>query len=113
MVGQTMGLPTAMTLYSFIGVVVTSASALLFGEAIRDPVVLIGRFNQPVVALVALVAILLATLNTNVAANDNVRPKVQKIVGGRHQSSGLHRRHALRIPQIGSIRQGHSRTTAS
>jgi NCS1 family nucleobase:cation symporter-1 len=67
--GQTLGLPTAMTLYSFIGVAVTSASAVLFGEPIWDPVVLIGRFNQPLVALIALVAILIATLNTNVAAN--------------------------------------------
>jgi NCS1 family nucleobase:cation symporter-1 len=67
--GQALGLPTAMTLYSFIGVAVTSASVVLFGEAIWDPVVLIGRFHQPLVALVALVAILLATLNTNVAAN--------------------------------------------
>jgi nucleobase:cation symporter-1, NCS1 family len=69
MVGQALGLPTAMTLYSFIGVAVTSASAVIFGEAIWDPVVLLGRFNQPVVALIALVALLLATLNTNVAAN--------------------------------------------
>ena len=67
--GQVLGLPTAMTLYSFIGVAVTSASVVLFGEAIWDPVVLIGRFHQPVVAFVALIAILLATLNTNVAAN--------------------------------------------
>jgi NCS1 family nucleobase:cation symporter-1 len=67
--GQALGLPTAMTLYSFIGVAVTSASVVLFGEAIWDPVVLLGRFNQPVVALVALIALLLATLNTNVAAN--------------------------------------------
>src|ERR1700720_2161233 len=67
--GQALGLPTAMTLYSFIGVAVTSASAVIFGEAIWDPVVLLGRFNQPVVALIALVALLLATLNTNVAAN--------------------------------------------
>jgi nucleobase:cation symporter-1, NCS1 family len=69
MIGQSLGLPTAMTIYSFIGVAVTSASVILFGEAIWDPVVLIGRFNQPVVAFIALVAILLATLNTNVAAN--------------------------------------------
>ena len=48
MLGQALGLPTAMTLYSFIGVAVTSASVVLFGEAIWDPVVLIGRFNQPV-----------------------------------------------------------------
>jgi NCS1 family nucleobase:cation symporter-1 len=67
--GQAIGLPTAMTLYSFIGVAVTSASVVLFGEAIWDPVVLLGRFHQPVVAVVALVALLIATLNTNVAAN--------------------------------------------
>ena len=84
MVGQAMGLPTAMTLYAFIGVAVTSASALIFGEPIWDPVVLLGRFNQPVVALIALVALLLATLNTNVAANvvspsndfSNLRPSL-------------------------------------
>jgi NCS1 family nucleobase:cation symporter-1 len=69
MVGQALGLPAAMTLYSFIGVAVTSASVVLFGEAIWDPVALLGRFHQPVVASVALVALLVATLNTNVAAN--------------------------------------------
>ena len=69
MLGQALGLPTAMTLYSFIGVAVTSASVVLFGEAIWDPVVLLGRFHQPVVASIALVALLIATLNTNVAAN--------------------------------------------
>jgi len=69
MIGQSLGLPPAMTLFSFIGVAVTSASAVIFGEQIWDPVVLIGRFQQPLVALIALVAILVATLNTNVAAN--------------------------------------------
>jgi NCS1 family nucleobase:cation symporter-1 len=68
-VGQALGLPAAMTLYSFIGVAVTSASVVLFGEAIWDPVKLLGRFHQPVVASIALVALLMATLNTNVAAN--------------------------------------------
>src|SRR6185436_13234008 len=67
--GQALGLPLSMTLYSFIGVAVTSASKVLFGEAIWDPVVLLGKFNQPVVASIALVALLVATLNTNVAAN--------------------------------------------
>jgi NCS1 family nucleobase:cation symporter-1 len=67
--GQTLGLPAAMTLYSFIGVAVTSASVVLFHEAIWDPVALLGRFHQPLVALIALVALLVATLNTNVAAN--------------------------------------------
>jgi nucleobase:cation symporter-1, NCS1 family len=68
-VGQALGLPAAMTLYSFIGVAVTSASAVLFGQPIWDPVELLGRFHQPLVALIALVALLVATLNTNVAAN--------------------------------------------
>ena len=67
--GQALGLPAAMTLYSFIGVAVTSASVVLFGEAIWDPVALLGKFHQPVVASIALVALLVATLNTNVAAN--------------------------------------------
>ena len=67
--GQAIGLPVAMTLYSFIGVAVTSASAVLFGEPIWDPVALLGKFNQPVIACVALIALLVATLNTNVAAN--------------------------------------------
>jgi nucleobase:cation symporter-1, NCS1 family len=84
MVGQALGLPTAMTLYSFIGVAVTSASVVLFGEAIWDPVALLGRFNQPLIAFIALVALLVATLNTNVAANvvspsndfSNLRPSL-------------------------------------
>ena len=67
--GQALGLPTAMTLYSFIGVAVTSASVVIFGQAIWDPVVLLGRFHRPVVAFIALIALLIATLNTNVAAN--------------------------------------------
>jgi NCS1 family nucleobase:cation symporter-1 len=68
-VGQAIGLPTAMTLYAFIGVAVTSASAVIFGEAIWDRVQLLGRFNHPIVAVTALVTILVATLTTNVAAN--------------------------------------------
>src|ERR1700751_627447 len=69
MVGQALGLPTAMTLYAFIGVAVTSASAVLFGTAIWDPLQLLGKFHQPVIASIALIALLVATLNTNVAAN--------------------------------------------
>jgi len=84
MLGQALGLPAAMTLYSFIGVAVTSASVILFGAAIWDPVTLLGRFNQPLIAFVALIALLIATLNTNVAANvvspsndfSNLRPNL-------------------------------------
>src|ERR1700677_267871 len=68
-IGQALGLPAAMTIYSVIGVAVTSASVILFGQAIWDPVVLLKRFHEPVIASIALVALLVATLNTNVAAN--------------------------------------------
>lgn len=68
-VGQAFGLPVAMTLYSFIGVAVTSASAEIFGEPIWNPIELMGRFHQPLVALLAMIGVLVATLNVNVAAN--------------------------------------------
>jgi NCS1 family nucleobase:cation symporter-1 len=68
-VGQAFGLPVAMTLYSFIGIACTSASVAIFGTAIWSPIELIGRFHQPVVAFVALIALLVATLNVNIGAN--------------------------------------------
>ena len=67
--GQFLGLPTTMTLFSFIGVAVTSASVVVFGEAIWDPVKLLSRIESPVAILVALAALLVATISTNVAAN--------------------------------------------
>jgi NCS1 family nucleobase:cation symporter-1 len=67
--GQFLGLPTTMTLFAFIGVAVTSASALIFGEPIWDPVQLLSRLQNPVVVIISLLALLVATLTTNVAAN--------------------------------------------
>ena len=67
--GQLIGLPTTMALYSFIGIAVTSATVIIFGEAIWDPVLLLGRFSNPLVVGFALFALTIATLTTNVAAN--------------------------------------------
>src|SRR5215218_6286799 len=67
--GQFFGLPTTMTLFSFIGIAVTSASVLIFGEAIWDPVALLSKLESPVVIVISLFALLIATLTTNVAAN--------------------------------------------
>jgi nucleobase:cation symporter-1, NCS1 family len=67
--GQALGLPATMALYSFIGVAVTSASVVIFGQPVWDPVELLGKFNQPLVAFISLIALLIATLTTNVAAN--------------------------------------------
>ena len=67
--GQAFGLPVAMALYTFVGIAVTSASTVLFGHPIWNPIGLIGAFHQPVVAFIALIAILVATLNVNIGAN--------------------------------------------
>lgn len=69
MIGQAIGLPPTMTLYSFIGVAVTSATVIIYGQAIWDPVALLSKFNHPLVALLSLFALGTATLNTNIAAN--------------------------------------------
>ena len=69
MIGQAAGLPLTMALYAFIGVAVTSATAIIYGETIWDPVDLLTRFTNPVVLIVALLALCIATLATNLAAN--------------------------------------------
>jgi len=68
-IGQALALPTTMTLYAFVGIVVTSATVVIYGTAIWDPVQLLSRFHSPVAVAISLVAILLATLNVNIGAN--------------------------------------------
>jgi NCS1 family nucleobase:cation symporter-1 len=68
-VGQVLALPTTMTLYSFIGIAVTSATTIIFGQTIWDPVQVLARLGNPFAVVIAMVALLLATLNVNVAAN--------------------------------------------
>jgi hypothetical protein len=46
MLGQALGLPLTMTAFAFIGVAVTSATVIIYGEAIPDPVKLIQRFDS-------------------------------------------------------------------
>jgi nucleobase:cation symporter-1, NCS1 family len=69
MVGQAMGLPATMTFYSFIGIAVTSATVILFGQAIWDPVAVLAHLGNPIAVIIAMIALLMATLNVNVAAN--------------------------------------------
>ncbi len=67
--GQLLGLPGTMTLFAFIGVAVTSATIVIYGEAIWDPVVLITRIGSPAVIIIGALVILAAQLTTNMAAN--------------------------------------------
>ncbi len=67
--GQALGLPTTMALFSFIGVAVTSATAVIYGKPEWDPVVVLSKFTNPVVLVVAMASLCIATLATNIAAN--------------------------------------------
>lgn len=67
--GQALGLPTTMTLFPLVGVITTSATVVVFGKAIWDPVELTGMLENPILLLIMLAALALATLTTNVAAN--------------------------------------------
>jgi NCS1 family nucleobase:cation symporter-1 len=69
--GQTLGLPTTMTFFSAIGVLITSATIVVYGEAVWDPVVLLAKpeFSHPLVIAFSLISISVATLSVNVAAN--------------------------------------------
>lgn len=68
-VGQALGLPLTMAFYSFIGIAVTSATVVVFGHPIWDPVELVAKFQSPALSAVALLALAVATLSTNIAAN--------------------------------------------
>ena len=68
-IGQAIGLPPTMTFYSLIGIVVTSATVIIFGEAIWDPVEVISRIGSKWLSCTALVALAIAALSTNIAAN--------------------------------------------
>jgi NCS1 family nucleobase:cation symporter-1 len=69
MLGQAFGLPTTMTAFAFIGVAVTSATIVVFGQAIWDPIALITRIGTPLVIIIGAVIVLAAQLTTNMAAN--------------------------------------------
>jgi NCS1 family nucleobase:cation symporter-1 len=67
--GQAIGLPPSMTLFAFIGVVVTSATPIVYGSTIWDPVQLAGKFENKLMVSFAMLAVIISTLATNIAAN--------------------------------------------
>jgi NCS1 family nucleobase:cation symporter-1 len=69
MVGQVVALPTTMTVFSAMAVLITSATAVIYHELIWDPIDLAGKFTQPVVVAVSMFTIVVATLAVNIAAN--------------------------------------------
>ncbi len=68
-IGQVIALPTTMTLFAAMGVFITSASAVIYGEAVWDPVDLVGHFTSRIVVAIAMFTVVVATLSVNIAAN--------------------------------------------
>src|SRR4029077_14534438 len=67
--GQALGLPSTIALFSSIGIAVTGATAVIYGQTIWDPVVVLSKFSNPIVLGVAMISLCIATLATNIAAN--------------------------------------------
>ena len=68
-VGQVVALPTTMSLFAAMGVMITSATAIIYGESIWDPVQLVGKFSSPVVVAISMFTVVVATIAVNIAAN--------------------------------------------
>ena len=59
----------AFTLVGFIGLAVTSAGTVLYGQVLWDPLRLIDQWDNRAAAFFAAFAFVLATLGTNISAN--------------------------------------------
>jgi NCS1 family nucleobase:cation symporter-1 len=72
-IGQTVALPTTMTIFAAMGILITSAAVVIFPHMspndLWDPVKLVGQFSQPVVVAVSMFTVVVATLSVNIAAN--------------------------------------------
>src|SRR5438093_6455626 len=68
-VGQVVALPTTMTVFAAMGVMITSATVIIYGQAIWDPIQLVGKFSSPIVVAVSMFTAVVATLAVNIAAN--------------------------------------------
>jgi NCS1 family nucleobase:cation symporter-1 len=70
-VGQSLGLPLTMTGFSFVGIAVTSATIVVYGEPVWDPVALVARLldDLPVLLIGAMIVVVIAQISTNMAAN--------------------------------------------
>lgn len=89
--GQALGLPTTMTAFAFIGVAVTSATIVVFGRAVWDPIQLVAMIGTPAIIIFGALVVLAAQITTNMAANvvspandfSNLAPrKISYVTGG-------------------------------
>ncbi|HEY0371982.1 MAG TPA: NCS1 family nucleobase:cation symporter-1 [Thermoanaerobaculia bacterium] len=72
-IGQVVALPTTMTIFAAMSVIITSAAAVIYQGApmseLWDPVKLVGRFDSALVIAISMFTVVVATLSVNIAAN--------------------------------------------
>jgi len=68
-VGQIAALPSTMTVFAGMGIVITSATVIIYGHAIADPIALGALFGNRLVVGIAMFTVVIATLAVNIAAN--------------------------------------------
>src|SRR5436305_6546894 len=72
-VGQVVALPTTMTVFAAMGVVITSAAVIIYphmkADELWDPMKLVGQFHQVIVVAISMFTVVVATLAVNIAAN--------------------------------------------
>src|SRR5260370_21259963 len=73
MIGQTVALPTTMTVFAAMGVMITSAAVVIYPNMkpneLWDPMKLVGQFQSVVVIAISMFTVVVATLAVNIAAN--------------------------------------------
>ncbi|MBA5850347.1 NCS1 family nucleobase:cation symporter-1 [Clostridium sp. cel8] len=69
LIGQSIGLPLTMTIFSAMGIIITSATVVIYGKSMWSPVDIISKFNNPFAILIGFFGIVVASLSVNIAAN--------------------------------------------
>ena len=90
MLGQALGLPTTMSFFAILSILITSGTVVIYGAAVWDPIVLANKFDNTLVVALALFTVLIATISVNIAANvvspsydfSNAAPKLISRRGG-------------------------------
>ena len=71
--GQVVALPTTMTVFAAMGVMITSAAVVIYPhmkpEELWDPMKLVGQFHSVIVVAISMFTVVVATLAVNIAAN--------------------------------------------
>jgi nucleobase:cation symporter-1, NCS1 family len=68
-IGNFLGLPVNFLVFSIIAVVVTAGTLKVFGQAIMDPVLIVEKIGNPIVAVIGAITFIVATMGINIVAN--------------------------------------------